>query len=190
MKKSAFLGLLAATTTLLMVLGCGQATTGKYTGQSVITLKGKTLQQPVTVDVSERLYKDYEGSYTLQTSNYQGNLQLRRVDGELRGRTIFTYANTATSQAPASGRVMEQANAFEVTNADSSTCQVELIGSFEIVEDTLNGKLCGADHACGGGSEVCVEFKSLKRTNNNNQKKTSNDWWSTPTTTLTGGHRS
>ena len=165
MKKTAFLGLLLITTTMLAILGCGQSTVGKYSGQGVITLKGKALQQPVTLDITERLYKDYEGSYTLQTSNYQGTLQLRRADGELKGRTMFQYTHTDAAQ---------------------TTCQVELTGTFETVEDTMSGKLCGKDYACAEGGDICVEFKALKRTNND-PKKTQNDWWTNPTTTINNG---
>lgn len=188
MKKTAFLGLLAITGTLLMVLGCGQATTGKYSGQGVITFHGKSLQQPVSVEVSERLYRDYEGSYTLQTSNYQGNLQLRRADGELKGRTLFSYTKTQTEAEKTTTDPKKTADPSNIVNVPS--CEIELLGTFEIVEDVLNGKLCGQDHACGNGADICVEFKALKRSGSDSKKNTQNDWWSTPTTTINGGNRS
>ncbi|MCM0605434.1 MAG: hypothetical protein KA715_05040 [Xanthomonadaceae bacterium] len=191
MKKTAFLALLVITGALLTVLGCGQATVGKYSGQGVITFHGKSLQQPVSLEVSERLYKDYEGSYTLQTSNYQGNLQLRRAEGELKGRTLFTYTKTQTEADKTTADAKKTADASNLVNVPS--CQIELTGTFEIIEDVLNGKLCGQDHACGAGADICVEFKALKRSGNDSKKNTQNDWWSTPqtpTTTINGGYRS
>lgn len=172
MKKTAFLGLAAIMATMLVILGCGQATTGKYTGQGVITMNGKATQQPVTLEINERLYKDYNASYSLQSSHYQGSLQMKKSDGKLIGRTIFTYYKNG-----------------DKASDPVTTCDVELNGTFETVEDTLSGKLCGKDFACSNGTDICVEFKALKRSaaNANSNSQNGNWWTNPPTTTLPNG---
>jgi len=210
LKIRGFQGFFVFAITLATLTSCGQSPNGQFSGTGTLSMQGKTLTQPVTLTLQERLYRDYDGTFNLQTSSYVGQMRIVKQNGALTASTTFNYSvpgdsqnaqadtATTTTTTPTStvvttmaiftnGRAIQNStttatldslfpkvantaanstasNASTTTTTNNgATCQIDLSGKMTQVEGVLSGKLCGNDYICGNSSQVCIEFKELKK---------------------------